>query len=116
MTVYCPAHVSRKTTLAAAVGLAWALALGAPVANARPAAAAASPHASAAAADIQLSDIAQGHGGFVIHGESAGDSAGLNVSSAGDVNGDGLMDLLIGAPDAEAHGLSYGGRAYVVFG
>jgi hypothetical protein len=44
---------------------------------------------------IELSDIAAGIGGFVIIGESAGDYSGHSVSSAGDVNGDGLDDLII---------------------
>ena len=46
---------------------------------------------------IQLSDVAAGNGGFVIHGESERDCSGTSVSSAGDVNGDGLADLIIGA-------------------
>jgi hypothetical protein len=46
---------------------------------------------------IELSDIAAGIGGFVIIGESAGDYSGHSVSSAGDVNGDGLDDLIVGA-------------------
>lgn len=37
---------------------------------------------------------------------------GLAVSSAGDVNGDGLTDLLVGAPNSQ--GLI--GRAYIIFG
>jgi hypothetical protein len=44
---------------------------------------------------IELSDIAAGIGGFVIIGESAGDYSGHSVSSAGDVNGDGLDDLIV---------------------
>jgi hypothetical protein len=34
--------------------------------------------------------------GFVINGESKDDFSALPVSSAGDVNGDGLDDLIIG--------------------
>jgi hypothetical protein len=33
-------------------------------------------------------------GGFVINGEAAYDWSGWSVSSAGDVNGDGLDDLI----------------------
>jgi hypothetical protein len=50
---------------------------------------------------IELSDIAAGIGGFVIIGESVGDYSGCSVSSAGDVNGDGLDDLIVGAYDAK---------------
>jgi hypothetical protein len=35
--------------------------------------------------------------GFVIKGESENDYSGYSVSNAGDVNGDGLDDLIVGA-------------------
>ncbi len=38
------------------------------------------------------------------------------MSSAGDVNGDGFDDLIIGAPGAEPKGTQYNGESYVVFG
>jgi glycosylphosphatidylinositol phospholipase D len=56
-----------------------------------------------------------GSEGFVLTGETGGDLAGNAVSSAGDVNADGIADLLIGAKSAEAGG-SYAGRAYLMFG
>src|SRR5262245_66153819 len=51
--------------------------------------------ASGFAAEIDLAAVAAGNGGFVIHGQDVGDKAGSSVSSAGDINGDGLDDLLI---------------------
>ncbi|OJA03220.1 integrin alpha, partial [Bathymodiolus thermophilus thioautotrophic gill symbiont] len=50
--------------------------------------------------------------GFVMNGENVEDHSGKSVSSAGDVNGDGLDDLIVGAYHAE----SYVGKSYVVFG
>ncbi|SHN94130.1 RTX toxins and related Ca2+-binding proteins, partial [bacterium endosymbiont of Bathymodiolus sp. 5 South] len=65
---------------------------------------------------IDLSDIAYGIGGFVINGQSAGDQSGWSVSSAGDVNGDGLDDLIVGANTASPSGKTKAGKSYVVFG
>jgi Ca2+-binding RTX toxin-like protein len=56
-----------------------------------------------------------GTNGFVLPGLAAGDYAGVSVSSAGDVNGDGYEDFIIGARGSDA-GASNGGSAYVVFG
>jgi hypothetical protein len=62
---------------------------------------------------IELSAIAAGSGGFVINGDSStSENSGYSVSAAGDVNGDGLADLILGAYAAN----SDGGRSYVVFG
>jgi hypothetical protein len=46
---------------------------------------------------IMLSAIASGIGGFVINGEGQSSLSGRSVSNAGDVNGDGLDDLIVGA-------------------
>jgi Ca2+-binding RTX toxin-like protein len=53
--------------------------------------------------------------GFIIQGDAADDFAGKSVSSAGDVNGDGIDDLIVGAPRG-GNGGSYAGEAYVIFG
>jgi hypothetical protein len=41
--------------------------------------------------------IVVGTGGFVINGEDMNDNSGVSVSTAGDVNGDGLDDLIVGS-------------------
>jgi hypothetical protein len=48
-------------------------------------------------------------------GENAGDYLGVYVSSAGDVNADGLGDLIVGAHGSDAAGTDFG-KAYVYFG
>jgi Ca2+-binding RTX toxin-like protein len=60
-------------------------------------------------------DALDGTNGFIIEGVTAGDKAGFQVSAAGDINGDGFADLIIGAPYADPNGYS-SGAAYVVFG
>ncbi len=64
---------------------------------------------------VNLDDIALGNGGFRITGENAADNAGRDVSSAGDINGDGYHDILVTANRNDAGG-SYAGAAYVVYG
>ena len=57
-----------------------------------------------------------GTSGFVINGVDSGDRSGRSVSGAGDVNGDGIDDLIIGAYVADANGIDSAGESYVVFG
>jgi large repetitive protein len=65
---------------------------------------------------IALSSLGTVHPGFRIKGIDYGDYAGQTVANAGDVNGDGLADVVISARLADAGGLSNAGESYVVFG
>jgi hypothetical protein len=65
-------------------------------------------------ANINLSAL-DGTNGFTLSGVAGGDQSGCEVSTAGDVNGDGVDDLLIGAPGADPNG-DGSGASYVVFG
>ncbi len=65
-------------------------------------------------ATIQLSSL-NGTNGFRIPGAAAGDLSGYSVSDAGDVNGDGIDDFIVGAVYVDASGTN-SGAAYVVFG
>jgi hypothetical protein len=65
---------------------------------------------------VNVSDIVLGTGGFVINGAAAGDASGYSVSSAGDVNNDGLDDMIVGAIYADPSGVVNVGASYVVFG
>ena len=57
-----------------------------------------------------------GSNGFAIEGLNANDYLGYSVSTAGDVNGDGKADLVLGAYTASPGGRSSAGMAYVLFG
>ncbi|MBZ0270196.1 integrin alpha, partial [bacterium] len=52
---------------------------------------------------------------LVLTGEAAGDGFGTGVAGAGDVNGDGFADVVVGAPFQAAGGVN-AGRAYVYYG
>jgi hypothetical protein len=66
-------------------------------------------------ASLELSTL-DGGNGFVINGIDADDRSGYSVSAAGDVNGDGADDVVIGAAAADPGGNVYAGESYVVFG
>jgi len=55
-----------------------------------------------------------GRDGFAIETVD-GEGIGYSVDIAGDINGDGIDDLIIGAPSASPNG-DLSGKSYVVFG
>ena len=71
--------------------------------------------ATAFAATDTLVNLAAG-GGFDIIGAVASDYAGFSLSSAGDVDGDGFDDLLIGAYGADPASGALAGKTYAIFG
>ena len=65
-------------------------------------------------ADMNVSTL-DGTNGFKISGAAAYDLVGITVNAAGDINGDGFGDVIVGAPYASPAG-TYSGAGYVVFG
>jgi len=63
-----------------------------------------------------LSDLDGSNGFKVLYGFPSGYGGGTTTSSAGDVNGDGFDDVIVGVPDALANGQQFGGMSYVIFG
>jgi hypothetical protein len=70
--------------------------------------------APAFAASISVAGLA-GFNGFELDGDAAGDNTGYSVKGAGDINGDGLDDVIIGANGVDGQNQNIG-AAYVVFG
>lgn len=66
-------------------------------------------------ATIDLSSL-NGSNGFVVNGLAAFDRLGGAVASLGDINGDGLDDVIVGAASADPGSISQAGSAYVIFG
>ena len=60
-------------------------------------------------------DTLTGSNGFRIEGARTGDRAGESIAGVGDVNGDGIDDIGLGAQYADAHGAD-SGQVHVVFG
>ena len=54
-------------------------------------------------------------GGLILNGEQASDLAGISVASAGDINTDGVPDILVGASSNDYAG-SGAGAAYLLYG
>ncbi len=67
--------------------------------------------ASGFAASLDLAAL-DGMNGFRLDGIDVVDFSGFSTASAGDVNGDGFADIIIGAPFSD----SFAGESYVVFG
>jgi VCBS repeat-containing protein len=65
---------------------------------------------------VDIPGIITGRGGFALNGVSQNDQSGRSVSSAGDVNGDGFDDLLIGAPLDDPNSIESAGTSFVFFG
>ena len=63
---------------------------------------------------IDLADL--GNLGFRILGAAAGDNSGISVASAGDVNGDGYDDIIIGASGADPSSRTDAGTSFVIYG
>lgn len=62
-----------------------------------------------------LTEVRGGTRGFGIMGAASGDNAGFSVAGGVDINGDGLSDVVVGAPYASVNG-DQSGSTYVVFG
>ena len=57
-----------------------------------------------------------GNNGFAIEGTKEGDFAGTSASNAGDINDDGIDDIIVGAPGVNSNGKEFAGETYVIFG
>ena len=72
---------------------------------------------SAAGNDVKLDPVAiDGRNGFRIEGFGRGNANGPTVAAAGDINGDGAGDLIIGTGWASPDGRKAAGSSYVIFG
>ncbi len=63
---------------------------------------------------LDLSSL-DGSNGFRLNGVAKGNDEGYSVSNAGDVNGDGFDDVIVGVPFASPNG-DASGSSYVIFG
>ena len=70
---------------------------------------------SSFSATKEISDL-DGSDGFRLEGLAADDTSGYGISGAGDFNGDGLDDLLIGAFQNRQGGSSEVGEVYLISG
>jgi hypothetical protein len=68
--------------------------------------------------DLATFDAGANSNGFTLWGARERDYSGANISGAGDVNGDGFADILIGAPGAQGRydAQNRAGDTYLIFG
>lgn len=64
--------------------------------------------------EISAANIGGSLPGLLLTGVDNGDNVGSAAAGVGDVNGDGLTDVLLGAKDGESTG--YDGEAYLIYG
>lgn len=67
-------------------------------------------------APVMAAELRNGQGGFVIQPGVDQGQLGHSVAGAGDVNGDGLDDVIVGIPQTEAVAPFGSGGAHVIFG
>ncbi len=67
-------------------------------------------------AQLLPSNGGDGSDGFIVSGANQGDRSGVSVSGIGDLNSDGVDDVVIGASFASPNGIDAAGEAYVIFG
>jgi len=66
-------------------------------------------------ADINVDSFTAGQG-FRVFGSAQSDYSGNSVSTAGDINGDGINDLVIGAYFAYVYGRQQAGISFIIYG
>jgi hypothetical protein len=71
-------------------------------------------YGTASPSNVDLASL--GSRGFRIDGAAANDWSGSSVASAGDVNGDGRADVIVGAYNADPSSRSNAGSSYVIYG
>ncbi|WP_343697041.1 HYR domain-containing protein [Flavobacterium sp.] len=60
--------------------------------------------------------VLNGANGFLVEGKVSEDDMGYTTKSAGDINHDGIPDIMIGAPGIDFGGVKNVGEIYVIFG
>ncbi|CAM9215321.1 unnamed protein product, partial [Hapterophycus canaliculatus] len=70
----------------------------------------------AASYDLKSDGVVDGQTAASLLGLRAEDAMGIGVGAAGDLNGDGVVDVWVGSPTSDPDSLEAAGSAYVVFG